>query len=183
MCSSRGGTINVLYRIDVLTGIFICSLTINNSDKGANGVMYNFEGTMGYQIPIFETDVTQKLGAIKMGAGAGVSLLAGNVGALPAFAGAMVEATLSKPSIKRAGSLSGDSGFLGNYTPYLIIEYPEQALPKLFASQKGYASNYSGKVSDFSGYLEVDTIDLTGVACTENEKELILQAFREGVFV
>ena len=177
------GELELSYRIDVLTGTFNCSLLVKNSRK-TNGILYAYEGTVGYQIPIFASDVTNKLNALKNSVAGGLSAVAsgGVIGGATAVM-SIIEASISKPNVRRSGSLSGDSGFLGNYTPYIIIERPVQALPGLYAAQKGYASRSSGKISDFSGFLQVDTIDLSGIACTEAEKDLILQAFKEGCFV
>jgi hypothetical protein len=65
----------------------------------------------------------------------------------------------------------------------VILTRPVQALPKNFNKLRGNTSMIGGKVSSFRGYLEVSEIDLSGIACTEAEKDLILQAFKEGVFV
>ena len=68
-------------------------------------------------------------------------------------------------------------------TPYLIIERPVQALPNTYQRLNGFSSCQGGKVSQFTGYLEVSEIDLSGIACTEAEKDLIVSAFKEGVFI
>lgn len=177
------GTLTLNYRIDVLTGIFNTSLAVNNSRK-TNGVLYTYEGCMGYNVPLFSSDVSNKLNSIKSVINGAVGIAAGGgYGAIASTAMSVVETAISKPSINRSGSLNGDSGFLGNYTPYLIVERPVQALPSLYKNQIGYPSREAGKISKFTGYLEVETIDLSGIACTEAEKDLILQAFKEGVFI
>lgn len=177
------GTLTLNYRIDVLTGIFNASLAVNNSRK-TNGVLYTYEGCMAYNVPLFSSDVSNKLNSIKSVINGAVGIAAGGgYGAIASTAMSVVETAISKPSINRSGSLNGDSGFLGNYTPYLIVERPVQALPSLYKNQIGYPSREAGKISKFTGYLEVETIDLSGIACTEAEKDLILQAFKEGVFI
>lgn len=177
------GELRLNYRIDVLTGIFNASLSVNNSRK-TNGVLYTYEGCMAYNVPLFSSDVSNKLNSIKSVINGAVGIAAGGgYGAIASTAMSVVETAISKPSINRSGSLNGDSGFLGNYTPYLIVERPVQALPSLYKNQIGYPTREAGKVSKFTGYLEVETIDLSGIACTEAEKDLILQAFKEGVFV
>ena len=139
---------------------------------------------MAYNVPLFSSDVSNKLNSIKSVINGAVGIAAGGgYGAIASTAMSVVETAISKPSINRSGSLNGDSGFLGNYTPYLIVERPVQALPSLYKNQIGYPSREAGKISKFTGYLEVETIDLSGIACTEAEKDLILQAFKEGVFV
>ena len=95
----------------------------------------------------------------------------------------MAQAILSKPTIERSSSLSGSSGVLGNFTPYLIIDRPVQALPKNYSALNGYSSEIGGTLSDFSGYIEVESIDLSGVACTDAERSEILAMMKGGVFV
>lgn len=184
------GELEVIYRVDVLTGEFI--VTVNsNTKRDLNGIIAAYNGCMGMDVPINAVSYQNKIQALTSAVSGGIGFAAGvaSGNALGAVSGAgsaaagVAEAVLMKPTIERSGSLSGSSGVLGNYTPYLIIERPVQALPKNYKDLNGYASRIGGKVSDFSGYLELDEIDLSGIACTEAEKDLILQAFKEGCFV
>ena len=54
--------------------------------------------------------------------------------------------------------------------------------PTVYAKTIGYACLKTGKVSEFSG-LTVGTIDLKGINCTDKEKEMIMQAFKSGVYL
>lgn len=54
--------------------------------------------------------------------------------------------------------------------------------PSVYAKTIGYACLKTGKVSEFSG-LTVGTIDLKGINCTDKEKEMIIQAFKSGVYL
>ena len=54
--------------------------------------------------------------------------------------------------------------------------------PSVYAKTIGYACLKTGKVSEFSG-LTVGTIDLSGINCTDKEKEMIIQAFKSGVYL
>lgn len=176
------GSLLLDYRIDVLTGIFNCSLSVNNSRK-TNGVLYTYQGTMAYNIPLFSSDVSNKLNSVASAIANVAGVAGGNLAAIPGAAMSVVEAVAMKPSINRSGSLNGDAGFLGNYTPYLIVNRPVQALPKLYSSQIGYATRSSGTISIFKGYLEVDTADLSGIACTDSERDEILSLLKGGVYV
>lgn len=176
------GDLVLNYRIDVLTGIFNCSLSVKNS-RDTNGVLYTYEGCMASNIPLFSSDVSNKLNSIKSTINASLAVASGGSMALPAAAMSMAESAATKPSIARSGSLSVDAGFLGNYTPYLIIERPVQALPTLYKNQQGYPTRESGAISKFSGFLQVETVDLSGIACTDSEREEILQLLQEGVYV
>lgn len=184
------GTLEVVYRIDVLTGEFICTLCSNTS-RALNGIIAAYNGTMGMDIPITAVNYQNKLNALTSAVSGGFGVTSGVVtgnalGVAQGTAGAalgIAEAALSKPTIERSSSLSGSSGVLGNYTPYLIIERPVQALPKNYAKLKGYASKIGGSVSDFTGYAEFESVELKGIACTDSERSEILSLLKGGVFV
>lgn len=184
------GTVEVVYRIDVLTGEFIVTLCSNTS-RALNGIISAYNGTMGMDIPITAVNYQNKLNALTSAVSGGVSVAAGAAsgnaigvisgGTQTAFG--VAESVLSKPTIERSSSLSGSSGVLGNYTPYFIIERPVQALPKNYKQLNGYASKIGGTVGSFSGYLELESIDTSGIACTDNEKAEIEALLKGGVFV
>ena len=54
--------------------------------------------------------------------------------------------------------------------------------PEVYGKTIGFACLINGKVSDFTG-LTVGTINLTGVNCSDREKELIAAAFKHGVII
>lgn len=64
------------------------------------------------------------------------------------------------------------------YRPILSPDYD----PQTYAKTIGFACLINGKVSDFSG-LTMGTIDLSGVNCSDREKELIAAAFARGVIL
>ncbi len=64
------------------------------------------------------------------------------------------------------------------YRPILSSDYD----PETYAKTIGFACLINGKVSDFSG-LTMGTIDLSGVNCSDREKELIAAAFARGVIL
>lgn len=64
------------------------------------------------------------------------------------------------------------------YRPILSSDYD----PVTYAKTIGFACLINGKVSDFSG-LTMGTIDLSGVNCSDREKELIAAAFARGVIL
>lgn len=54
--------------------------------------------------------------------------------------------------------------------------------PEIYGRTVGFACLINGKVSDFTG-LTVGTINLSGVNCSDREKELIAAAFKHGVII
>lgn len=62
--------------------------------------------------------------------------------------------------------------------PVLSSDYD----PEIYGRTVGFACLINGKVSDFTG-LTVGTINLSGVNCSDREKELISAAFKHGVIL
>lgn len=184
-----GSSLELKYYVDYLSGACIAMVRVNQTVDSAtkrkmNSVVYHYNGMMGMNCPVTATNYGQKLqsvlsGAVSTTAGVASGNIAGTVsGAISMIGGAMM-----RPTIDRTGAIAGDAGMMGSYQPYLLIEYPAQALPGQYKNQKGFSSFISGTVSSFSGYLEVDTIKLNGVNCTQAEREEILTLMESGVFV
>ncbi len=64
------------------------------------------------------------------------------------------------------------------YRPILSPDYD----PQTYAKTIGFACLINGTISEFSG-LTMGTIDLSGVNCSDREKELIAAAFARGVIL
>lgn len=177
--------LKVIYRIDVLTGNFTCSLHVISSRK-VNAVLYNYSGNMSMSIPISATDYRQKVSAFTQLVGSG-AMVAVSGGASPSadigFASNLANVALSKYGYSRSGNITGDASLLGNYTPYLIISRPNQSLPSKYKGLNGHTSNIGGTVGQFSGYNEFREVKTDGLTCLEEEKQMIVDLLQSGVFV
>lgn len=75
--------------------------------------------------------------------------------------GATANAILSsKGFYSHAGGLSSAPGFLGVRKPFIIKKIPKQSIPEGYGKMRGYPSNIKSKLSDLSGYTEVEEIQL-----------------------
>lgn len=176
-------TLHLYYNINVLSGACTAFLDCQTGRK-LNSVCYYWNGSMSSQIPVSGNDYSNKVNAALSAVGNLIGVAAtGSVGNAVGLVQNVAQATLQKPSIQKSGTMGGDPGMLSEFQPFVILTRPVQALPKNFNKLRGNTSMIGGKVSSFSGYLEVSEIDLSGIACTEAEKDLILQAFKEGCFV
>lgn len=179
------GQIKVIYRIDVLTGNFTCSLHVISSRK-VNAVLYNYSGNMSMSMPISAIDYRQKVSAFTQLVGSG-AMVAVSGGASPSadigFASNLANVALSKYGYSRSGNITGDASLLGNYTPYLIISRPNQSLPSKYKGLNGYTSNIGGTVGQFSGYNAFREVKTDGLTCLEEEKQMIVDLLQSGVFV
>lgn len=94
---------------------------------------------------------------------------------------------LSTTSISQFNSTKGSSGALGNqYLPqyvYLVFEYVRTEETTNLLQLEGKPSNKSGTVGSFSGYLEVDSVQLQCSGATENEKRSIINMLNSGIII
>ena len=186
------GVIKLYYNVDMCSGEFVAELLCDTARK-LNGVVYRYKGVMGLDSPITSANYSQKIASLVQGVGGlitgGLSAAGGNpnAGLGNAIKGgaSILEGSLMKPQIDRSGSLSGGAGILGGFTPYLIIERPQQAMPPdhLYSKLYGFSSIHGGKLSEFHGYTEISEIDLSGLSCTEQEKQEIINDLKGGVFL
>lgn len=88
-----------------------------------------------------------------------------------------------KPTFAHSGAIAGTGGQLCVQYPYLILERPRQSLPQNFASYRGYPSNITAKLSDLTGYTEVDSIHLDGIPATAAEIQEIDKLLKSGVIL
>ena len=172
-------TISLKYAVDYLTGDCMARIHVQNN-HGVNGEFYFKEGNCACQIPMsganYSSFYTQGFRAL-MGMGA---TLGGNPSGVIDSADAVASMRVER---QRVGSISGEHGFLGNYTPYVVIERPTQSFPSGLNSLNGRPSNIGGTVGSFSGYTEIESIKLNGIKATDAEIEEIKQLLSYGVYI
>lgn len=172
-------TIHVKYHVDVLTGNCIAFVKVGGS------VLYEFSGNCMSSIPISSANY----GSMYLSAIMGVSKIVG--GALSKNASMMEQGVKStanvvasgKPDVQHSGSLSGAQGQLGHQKPYLIFEKPRRCIPTNQNQYMGYPTFKTVKLSDLSGYTEIDSIKLSKVSCTETEQNELIELLKSGVFI
>ena len=116
----------------------------------------------------------------------GALQLAVGVGTLPSSGGvlSLVSATsnmLSGADVKRTGSLSSASGFMGIKKPYLILSRPIQSLPSEYNTFRGFVSNITLALSECSGYTKVSEIHLENIPATSAELDEMDGLLKAGV--
>lgn len=173
-------TISVEYNVDILSGATVASI------KCGNQVLYTYNTSLIAYHPISQSSfgplfqsVAGAMGNVVSGASSG-----GIGGAVGGALGSAVNVALSKHSnISRGSSIGSNAGCLGIFTPYIIIHRPKQSLAANFGHFKGYPSNITSTLSSLSGYTEVESIHLTGITCTDNERNEIEALLYNGVIL
>lgn len=205
-----GKTVTIRYFIDTNTGGCMCSLIVDNKMMDYyNGQMAVNQPLIGRDFASFaNAQINTLLGAGNsamsnasgaMGAGSaaisgatGAGSLINNLGGIGAQAvvgaagsAAMTTYNLSQNSIQNFTKTVGASSsmlneFLPQY-PYFIFERVEIEETSNLGILKGKPSNASGTVGSFSGYLEVDDVELICSKATEAEKNEIIQLLHSGI--
>lgn len=196
-----GGHINLQYRVDCVTGDFVC--VISNDESIVDYV----SGNMAYGLPLRANDSQQLVSGLFSAIGTITAPLVGGVvgasassmsnatadpfaledkgeASAPHMGGMLgaVESASFKPSFITGGTVSGNSGALLNRKPYVIIERPTISLPEHYGEMKGFLSRFSARLGDMSGFTVVEDTKLEFVA-TADEKREIESLLKSGVIL
>lgn len=192
-------TINVEYQVDFMSGDCVAVLSIVSD---AHKVLEQWTGNIGCRVPLAAVSHDslvsgalqqmigglQVVGAISIGAATGVDNHAvvadGMKPAAKDFSGTtMATIEAFKPHLHRTRSNADSTGFMSVQKPYIIKHIPIQSRPDAFMELNGYMSDISGKLGDFEGYTEVETIRLERVAAYEEEINEIIALLQGGVII
>ena len=195
-----GKTINVTYGIDFSAGI--ATAYISYYYDGNKQVFAEFSGQMGIPIKITGKNTTAVENAVKDAAFAvggfalaaisvlaapatgGASLIgtAGAVGAGVNAIGSTINATTIQPDTVSIGNAGAENWLLSPQGCYVYIQRPRTATPENFKDTNGWATRYTGTISEFTGYLECSTV-INTVSATAEEKNQITNLLKQGVYI
>lgn len=175
-------TLKIAYIVDVVTGA--CTIDIYADDSLITVVSCQ----VGIDIPITSSNraqvessiLTNTLTSAVSGAkvGGGVGAVIGGVG------GALMSAGHCKYNTQTSGTPSSATELYNVSVPMLIIDRPKYREISGFAHNKGKMCMLTKKLSDVSGFSIFDeNIDLSGVACTDTEQEIIRNLLKTGIYL
>ena len=172
---AMGLTIAVKYNYDILSGNFVANV------KCGRSVLYKFNGNIKQSVPISSYTNTQLESALKNLVPVALSPGTGATGAL---VGSALNVSMSKTQVQKTGDLSGSTGLLDDFTPYVIVHRPMQSLAENFKGFKGYPSNITAVLNTLQGYTEVEYIHLTNIdGATDTELAEIEKLLMSGVII
>ena len=179
-----GGSITLQYTVDCFTGSCVANVKCVKTTETpwgktyTNETVHSYSGNVAIQLPISAGSFdTMMQGLVNIGLGLGTNtpavVMQGMTQSLQGFSG----------DVTTRGSLSSNTGKLCYQTPYLMFTRPIESLPNGNASLHGYGAGTGGKLSKFSGYVEVSDVKLDGIPATENELTMIESLLKGGVYV
>lgn len=174
-------SINVTYRVDVLTGACLAQVNVTRDMSG--GVLYQFSGNCAVHYPVSSGSYVGLVGGILSATVGAVGTIATGGALAPAALGAAGAVMSAHTDVSKSGGFTGNSGAMGGKTPYLIISRPQTALAGTYLEMEGIGSNSSVTLSSVSGYCKVKEVQLSGLNATESELTEIESILKGGVIV
>ena len=174
-------TISINYRVDILTGDFVC--TVSSSKTNAKGyaysaIIYSAGGNMASDIPISQSNSLGMIGALNSGLNTAISKPTDIGGSFQTGVAIGVGGSVSYGT---KGSLSSNSGKLGKRYPYFRETIPNVVLPNDFSKLIGFRSEITDTISNFSGFCKFRDFELDfGTVEEQNE---IRQILNGGIYV
>ena len=144
-----GGSLNLKYRVDILTGncIAILSIVRKQNDVTLNSVLYTYIGDMSNSVPLTSTQnniFKQILGNLT-----NPTALITNSGVQFAMSGV---SGINATTYTHSGNIGGNNGFMSVLTPYLIIRRPVNVKPADYERTFGYPACTSITLANQKGY-------------------------------
>ena len=176
-----GQTLTLKYCFDVVTGDVLAELF--NNKGGALNLMGIYKGNIGIDIPLTASNRAQvEAGYISDFISAVGSVATKNI---TGVAEAGLSAITRQNTTKSSGSVSGCTAQGLPIKPYLHISSP--VVPDYsdtFVHTYGRPCLLSKKLSKLKGYTQVDkNCDLSGIPCTQKEKEMLRNIISSGFYL
>lgn len=187
-----GGTLQIKYYTDMLTGVSICMILVSRTGSH-NTILYTFDCNVGMQIPLTSENYSNVIGnLLSAGVAAGVagaSFGLGAIGGAAAGAAALGSAGsaanalggLGSPELTQSGNLSANSGVLGYKKPYVCIQMPVPTTPSNYNHEKGRPANIYMNIGSCTGFTVISNLHADISGATDEEISMIEQAFKRGV--
>ena len=199
-----GRRVKIHYDVDYGDGSCVCVLRISN--KRTTGTDFSniesigftpfavYDGQIGQVIPLTQNNAQQKNETLvknalsslaSVGIGAAMGGAAGAAVAGVASAGMNAATTLmDKTRHTAGGTVSNQHAYaVNNLTPYVIIEFPQVNIPAGFQKYSGYITNLYDKMSSVRGFTQFDNVKITGINCTADEENELVNLLESGVII
>lgn len=192
-----GYTITCYYIIDLITGIATCFL-----DNGYDTI-YTGAGKIGVDISVSGNDVITQSermstayagtvthavsNALSIGGSVAAENPAGALVGTGNMISGLVADSIAAANAKRGVPqvIGGGSGFGSTYAnqyPAIIVQRPAVKIPSGYGHSVGYIYNTRSRISAISGYTVCDNPDLSGIAATSTELDMIKSILTTGFY-
>ena len=178
-----GGRLQVKYHFNVIDGSCI-AFVIGTSSKSKllDTVVATFGGNCCVHIPITGVNYSSMISGVVSGASQIVSGIAsGNVGSVASGALGILDA---HPDLQQSNSYNSGMSYMCYRKPYLLIERPVADFSQNYPSEKGLPLNATYPLNALKGFTQCDDVNFNvNFTCTEEEKNMINEALKEGIIL
>ena len=176
-----GCAINITYTIDSYNGSCIAQVT--TAKESFNAVTYQFSGNCAVEVPISSGNYSSILStAIGLGASGLATYFTGGAAA-PMLAGATASMMKTGSNVSHSGSFGASHGAMGIKKPFIEVKSKIQKKVPNYNDDYGYPAHHRVTVSKCSGYLKVNEVNVISSSATSEEKKMIEELLKSGVYV
>lgn len=188
------GQLTVEYICDVISGNVTARICCRDH-AGNEQYVHSASGNCAYNIPLYsmQQDGSAVGKLVSSAAGIVSGALTGNTaGVLTGAAGiigASAQSTISPRSVQISGELGGNNMLMSHRDVWLEIIRPAWTNSKYYRKLHGIPSGMSNTIADsgsgsaYDGFLQIDSIDLDDLPCTDEEKQEIATLLKQGVYI
>lgn len=169
-------TISIKLYVDVLTGVCKYVMFVNNVPT------QEFAGQIGFDIPITASNRSQvELAQLTSFASAATSAYSGNLGGVAS--GIMNGVQHPATQFTTVGSISPTVNMMTTHDVFIVIERPIVQYPSNYGHVYGYPCQLKKTLNNLTGFTKCANVDVSGVPCTQIEKDMIKAALEKGVIL
>lgn len=192
---SKTHTLHFKYIVDFVDGNCRCIISVDGTER------WYFDGNCSIDVPVSSDGHTQAVStAIRTGVASGLKIVGGigamvggmfsgnalavGGGALSAVYGATGLAD-TDPTYDYSASCS-PSGYIEadmNHNIMIVIEYPNAYYPSGYGHKVGYPCMLNLSLGQCTGFTKTMNVDVTGINCTQAERDMIKELLDSGVFI
>lgn len=193
------GAITVEYLCDMISGNVTARISCTDNTGENTQYVHTASGNCAYNLPLFTMNQNGDAVGKLLSGGAGIvsGALTGNpvnvATGVAGVVGAAIESSFSPRSTQISGNMGGNNMLMSNLDIWLEIVRPVWVENMYYQKLNGIPANMSNCIADcgqdasagvaYDGFLQIETIDLDNVPCTEQEKQEIETLLKQGVFI
>ena len=175
-------TLSLKYNIDLLSGACTAMLYVTRNETSI--CMYTYGGNLSAPVPITSADFSRLYAGV-LNATASIGTMIATGGASAFESGMQIANSVNgmRTVVSHSGSVSGNAGLLGNFTPYVFFDKPIPDAPNSYSTLYGKRSNYFTKLSSMEGFTRIQEVHVEGFVATDAEKAEIENLLKNGVIL
>lgn len=180
----QSGSLGVKYKFNVYDGSFTANVYASPNGKisqMASTCIGVYTGTAIVHIPLTGLNYSSMVAGLIGGAGAMANAIGS--GNPLAAAGAALNTATASPQVMSSNAYTASSAFLGQRTPFLIIERSVSHFAEKYSHDAGIPSYITATLGSQSGLQIIKDVDLSGVHAMDSEKEEIRKLLASGVII